>query len=163
MDREEIKDRLNSISRRKIILGASLTVVLALGVFYQHHIVSGVAWMAGTQNIDVVDQRFGSENDNSTVQNVNSSGNFWIQDDYSDEIQNLSKREYYVTQKNGTEPPFENELYDEKRKGIYVDVVSGAALFSSKHKFDSGTGWPSFYKPLEPENIIERRDPGPRC
>lgn len=56
---------------------------------------------------------------------------------------------------------FRNELYDEKRPGIYVDVVSGEPLFSSKHKFDSGTGWPSFYRPLEPENIIERKDPGP--
>lgn len=81
--------------------------------------------------------------------------------DYSAEIENLSDREYYVTQRNGTEPPFENELYDESRPGIYVDVVSGEPLFSSKHKFDSGTGWPSFYRPLEPENIIERRDPGP--
>ncbi|MDY6761804.1 MAG: peptide-methionine (R)-S-oxide reductase MsrB, partial [Candidatus Nanohaloarchaea archaeon] len=56
---------------------------------------------------------------------------------------------------------FKNELYDNERPGIYVDVVSGEPLFASIHKFDSGTGWPSFYRPLEPENIIRRRDPGP--
>jgi len=131
-----------------------------LGVFYIHHIVSGVAWMAGTQNIDVLDDRF-SDQEESNIQRVNSTGKFWIQDKYTEEIQNLSEREYYVTQRNGTETPFQNQYYDNKEPGIYVDVVSGAPLFSSKHKFDSGTGWPRFYKPLEPENIIERRDPGP--
>jgi peptide methionine sulfoxide reductase msrA/msrB len=81
--------------------------------------------------------------------------------DYSEQIQSLSKQEYYVTQENGTEPAFQNEYYDHKKPGIYVDVVSGAPLFSSKHKYDSGTGWPAFYKPLEPENLITREDPGP--
>ena len=101
--------------------------------------------------------------DNSSTENNLDQNNtkFWIQDSYEEEIDKLTDVEYYVTQENGTEPPFKNELYDEKRPGIYVSVVSGAPLFSSKHKFDSGTGWPSFYKPLEPENIIERKDPGP--
>jgi peptide methionine sulfoxide reductase msrA/msrB len=79
---------------------------------------------------------------------------------YSEEISQLSETEYYVTQENGTEPAFENEYYDHKEPGIYVDVVSGEPLFSSKHKYDSGTGWPAFYKPLEPDNLIKREDPG---
>lgn len=70
----------------------------------------------------------------------------------------LTALQYQVTQKNGTEPAFQNEYWDNKREGIYVDIVSGEPLFSSRDKFDSGTGWPSFTKPLVPENIVERED-----
>ena len=70
----------------------------------------------------------------------------------------LSPLQYEVTQKEGTEPPFNNEYDHNKREGIYVDIVSGEPLFSSRDKFDSGTGWPSFTKPLEPENIVEKED-----
>lgn len=66
--------------------------------------------------------------------------------------------QYQVTQKNATEPPFKNEYWDNKREGIYVEVVSGTPLFSSKDKFDSGCGWPSFTRPLEPEEIVEKKD-----
>ena len=70
----------------------------------------------------------------------------------------LSSQQYNVTQKEGTEPPFKNEYWDNKEDGIYVDVVSGEPLFSSTDKYDSGTGWPSFTKPLAAENISENRD-----
>jgi peptide methionine sulfoxide reductase msrA/msrB len=70
----------------------------------------------------------------------------------------LTPLQYRVTQEDATEPPFRNEYWDEKRPGIYVDIVSGEALFSSLDKFDSGTGWPSFTKPLVPENVVERTD-----
>ena len=70
----------------------------------------------------------------------------------------LSPLQYKVTQKEGTEPPFQNEYWDSKREGIYVDIVSGEPLFSSVDKYDSGTGWPSFTKPLEPGNIVEKQD-----
>lgn len=73
-------------------------------------------------------------------------------------IEGLNAVQYEVTQEEGTEPAFENEYWDNEREGIYVDVVSGEPLFSSEHKFDSGTGWPSFYKPLEPQNIVEKPD-----
>jgi len=72
----------------------------------------------------------------------------------------LTPIQYEVTQKNGTEPAFKNEYADNKREGIYVDIVSGELLFSSLDKYDSGTGWPSFTKPLEPDNIVEREDRG---
>lgn len=78
----------------------------------------------------------------------------------ADEIlrQKLTPLQYKITQRNGTEPPFNNEYWDNKRAGIYVDVVSGEPLFSSRDKFVSGTGWPSYSRPLEPENIIEKVD-----
>jgi methionine-R-sulfoxide reductase len=68
--------------------------------------------------------------------------------------------QYKVTQQEGTESPFQNEYDKNKREGIYVDVVSGEPLFSSLDKFDSGTGWPSFTKPLENGNIVEKEDRG---
>jgi peptide methionine sulfoxide reductase msrA/msrB len=71
---------------------------------------------------------------------------------------NLTPLQYKVTQEGGTEPAFDNKYWDNKREGIYVDVVSGEPLFSSKDKFDSGTGWPSFTKLLQPGNIITRED-----
>jgi len=70
----------------------------------------------------------------------------------------LAPLQYKVTQKNGTEKAFENEYWDNKKEGIYVDIVSGEPLFTSRDKYVSGTGWPSFTKPLEPENIVEKDD-----
>ena len=70
----------------------------------------------------------------------------------------LTPLQYKVTQEEGTEPAFNNEYWENKKPGIYVDVVSGEPLFSSMDKYDSGTGWPSFSKPLEPENIVEKQD-----
>ncbi len=72
--------------------------------------------------------------------------------------QQLTPIQYKVTQQDGTEPPFNNEYHDNKKDGIYVDIVSGEPLFSSTDKFDSGTGWPSFTRPLVPENIVEHED-----
>src|SRR5215208_6927368 len=70
----------------------------------------------------------------------------------------LSPEQYKVTQQEGTEPPFANAYHDNKQAGIYVDVVSGEPLFSSLHKYDSGTGWPSFTRPLEASNVVERKE-----
>jgi methionine-R-sulfoxide reductase len=70
----------------------------------------------------------------------------------------LTPIQYEVTQHEGTEPPFRNEYWDNHKEGIYVDVVTGEPLFSSLDKFDSGTGWPSFTKPLEPANVATKSD-----
>lgn len=72
--------------------------------------------------------------------------------------QQLTSLQYEVTQHEGTEPPFANAFWNNKRPGIYVDIVSGEPLFSSLDKYDSGTGWPSFTRPLEPANIITHTD-----
>ena len=70
----------------------------------------------------------------------------------------LTPLQYVVTQECGTEPPFGNEFWNEKRAGIYVDVVTGEPLFSSRDKYDSGTGWPSFVRPIDPAALLERED-----
>jgi methionine-R-sulfoxide reductase len=72
--------------------------------------------------------------------------------------QRLSPEQYKVTQQEGTERPFANDYWNNKRPGIYVDIVSGEPLFSSRDKYDSGTGWPSFTRPLEPDNVTTHTD-----
>lgn len=76
----------------------------------------------------------------------------------ADAISRLSPEEYRVTQENGTERPFTGKFNDHKEPGIYVDVVSGEPLFASSDKFESGCGWPSFSKPIEPAHVAELRD-----
>lgn len=73
-------------------------------------------------------------------------------------IQSLTRIQYKVTQQDSTEIPFNNDYWDNKADGIYVDIVSGEPLFSSLAKYESGTGWPSFYEPLVKENIVEKID-----
>ena len=84
-----------------------------------------------------------------------------MSDDYRKDpeaISRLTPEQYQVTQEKGTEPAFRNEYWDNKEPGIYVDVVSGEPLFASVNKFNSGTGWPSFTVPIEPGNVVEKRD-----
>jgi peptide-methionine (R)-S-oxide reductase len=75
-------------------------------------------------------------------------------------VSELSPRQYQVTQEAATEPAFDNEFWDSKEAGIYVDVVSGEPLFASTKKFDSGCGWPSFTVPIESGNVVEKQDFG---
>lgn len=70
----------------------------------------------------------------------------------------LTQEQYHVTRENGTETPFRNSYWDNHRAGIYVDIITGEPLFSSIDKFDSGTGWPSFTKPIAPEHVVQRSD-----
>ncbi len=72
--------------------------------------------------------------------------------------QRLTELQFQVTQENGTERPFANEYWDEKRAGLYVDIVSGEPLFLSSDKYDSGTGWPSFSKPVSAQSVVEKTD-----
>lgn len=77
---------------------------------------------------------------------------------YDEAIKNLNKLQFDVTQNKGTERPFDNEYNDEYREGIYVDIISGEVLFSSKDKFNSGSGWPSFTKPVNLDTIQNKTD-----
>jgi methionine-R-sulfoxide reductase len=82
-----------------------------------------------------------------------------VKDQDKDELrEKLTPLQFDVTQREGTEPPFDNEYWDEHREGIYVDVVSGEPLFSSRDKYDSGTGWPSFARPLSDGAVTTRED-----
>ncbi len=73
-------------------------------------------------------------------------------------VSRLTPEQYQVTQKSATEPAFRNEFWDNKKPGIYVDVVSGEPLFASTDKYNSGTGWPSFTVPIEPSHVVEKKD-----
>lgn len=101
------------------------------------------------------------------VINENASENDTIDEEWEstmegenmDELrERLTELQFKVTQEDGTEPPFDNEYWNNKEDGIYVDIVSGEPLFSSIDKFDSGTGWPSFTRPIQDKSIIEKED-----
>jgi len=89
---------------------------------------------------------------------ASNAGGTYVKPSRKELEKRLTPMQYEVTQENGTEPPFENEYWNNKRAGIYVDIVSGEPLFSSLDKFDSGTGWPSFTRPLEPANVVEIKE-----
>jgi methionine-R-sulfoxide reductase len=82
----------------------------------------------------------------------------WKPENRTELFKRLTSQQYDVTQKGGTEPPFENEYWDEHAEGIYVDVVSGEPLFSSRDKYDSRTGWPSFTRPIGPDVVTTTTD-----
>ena len=86
------------------------------------------------------------------------AGRMYTRPDDKELRQRLTAMQYKVTQQNGTEPPFKNEYWNNHEAGIYLDIVTGEPLFSSKDKFESGTGWPSFTQPLEQDNIVEKID-----
>jgi peptide methionine sulfoxide reductase msrA/msrB len=98
--------------------------------------------------------------DKREVQKMEISDNKFVKPSKEELKKKLTPLQYEVTQEEGTERAFHNEYWDNKRDGIYVDIVSGEPLFSSLDKYDSGTGWPSFTKPLEPDNIVEKEDRG---
>ena len=99
--------------------------------------------------------RAGSGRDRFLAEVWGTEGKAWSERELRER---LTPQQYRVTQQEGTEPAFANEYWDNKREGIYVDIVSGEPLFSSRDKYDSGTGWPSFSRPLVKENIVERQD-----
>ncbi len=101
--------------------------------------------------------RYIKKNWSEEKMDLKKSGIF-MKPDKSELSKSLSDMQYKVTQECGTEPAFRNEYWNNKKAGIYVDIVSGEPLFSSKHKFDSGTGWPSFTRPIQDENIVEVAD-----
>lgn len=93
---------------------------------------------------------------NSTPEGPPAAG--WSRPSDAELSQNLSPMQFAVTRRDGTEPAFRNEYWNETRPGIYVDIVSGQPLFSSKDKFDSGCGWPSFTQPIAGKDVVERKD-----
>jgi methionine-R-sulfoxide reductase len=99
-----------------------------------------------------------SKGGDAMMKDMKPDGGMAMKKDMAGEKQPLTTMQKYVTQHDGTEPAFNNAYWDNHAAGIYVDVQSGEPLFSSTDKFDSGTGWPSFVKPLEPRNVVEKKD-----
>ncbi len=120
--------------------------------YYRKNLMAYEWYHTGSGRADYIEQKWGGEN----------MEKLWSEDFVKPSDKELKEKltplQYHVTQENGTESPFQNEYWDNKKEGIYVDIVSGEPLFNSLDKFDSGTGWPSFTKPLEEGNIIEKED-----
>lgn len=105
-----------------------------------------------------IEEHWGEEKQVNIEQNTESRWSSFEKPSRKQLKQELTPMQFKVTQEDGTEPPFNNRYWDNKQEGIYVDVVSGEPLFSSRDKFESGTGWPSFTRPLEPEHVVTRED-----
>jgi len=114
-------------------------------------------YRSGSGRDDFIEKTLGKEGSDSFPTSTNPWKNFVLPDDKVLK-ETLSPVQYDVTQKEGTEIPFENEYWDNHQKGIYVDLLSGEPLFSSTDKFDSGTGWPSFLKPIDMTFVTEKKD-----
>lgn len=125
--------------------------------FYQKCPVRYTRYRAGSGRTQYLEQTWNNDNPHTNAPQTETK--FTPPSD-AELRETLTELQYRVTQENGTEPAFSNPYHDNKRQGIYVDIVSGEVLFSSTHKFDSGTGWPSFYKPVDPAAIIEVEDNG---
>jgi peptide methionine sulfoxide reductase msrA/msrB len=122
--------------------------------YYKKNPVRYQYYRSGSGRDRFIDQVWGKEKKSEAA----GTGGKYTKPDEATLRKKLSPMQYKVTQQEGTEPPFQNEYWNNKQEGIYVDIVSGEPLFSSKDKFDSGTGWPSFTKPLDPKNIVEHQD-----
>ncbi len=106
-----------------------------------------------------IDKIWSKERDEALMNTSNTGkGGPYMKPSEAELKKRLTPMQYKVTQKDGTEPPFKNEYWDNKKDGIYVDIVSGEPLFSSLDKFDSKTGWPSFTRPLDPDNVVTKTD-----
>jgi peptide methionine sulfoxide reductase msrA/msrB len=119
--------------------------------YYLKNVLHYNMYKKGSGRQPFIERVWGKEMDNK-------DGSVYTKPSDEELRQQLTPMQYKVTQKDGTEPPFNNEYWNNKEAGIYVDIVSGEPLFSSLDKFESGTGWPSFTRPLEPENIVEHED-----
>jgi len=122
--------------------------------YYKNHSFKYAYYRHGSGRDRFLEKVWGNEMESSDTKNKAA----YSKPDDKTLREELSPLQYEVTQREGTEPPFQNDYWDNKKEGIYVDIVSGEPLFSSRDKFDSGTGWPSFTKPLEPGNIAEKED-----
>ena len=126
--------------------------------FFKKNYIRYKVYRAGSGRDEFIKKFWGDDKKYEIPNKYSISKNIIKVTDKNESIKKLSKLQYKVTQQNGTEPPFMNKYWDNKHAGIYVDIVSGEPLFSSKDKFKSGTGWPSFTRPLVPDNVVNIPD-----
>ena len=127
---------------KKIIIGAFISLV-----------VSGLGFQAPQEGFAVME--------NSRKQDISKGQQCALPTSDAELKKLLSPEQYNVMRENGTEAPFRNEYWNNHKPGLYVDRITGEALFRSTDKFDSGTGWPSFTKPVAPENVVEKKEKSP--
>ena len=149
------------LSSAGIFRGPVVTEILSAGQFYPAEIYhqnycrlypdAYARYKRGSGREGFLQELWGPESESA-------KSHRWKKPERSAMLRSLSPLQRFVTQENGTEPPFANEYWNEKRDGIYVDVVSGEPLFLSSDKFDSGTGWPSFTRPIEPSAVTTADD-----
>ncbi len=123
--------------------------------YYKKNPIRYKLYRMGSGRDRFLESHWSDDSDNSIESNP-GSGNSRMSDE--ELKRRLTPLQYRVTQEEGTEPPFKNDYWDNKQEGIYVDIVSGEPLFSSLDKYESGTGWPSFTRPLLPGNVVEKED-----
>jgi methionine-R-sulfoxide reductase len=142
------------MNKRTAMIGGGLVFLILTGVT--------LAWAfkpaPGSNTMDSENKMTGYDKSASLPEGEHSPWMDFYKPSQDELREMLTPLQYNVTQENGTERAFQNEYWDNHREGIYIDVVSGEPLFSSLDKFDSGTGWPSFTRLLEPGNILERED-----
>jgi peptide methionine sulfoxide reductase msrA/msrB len=129
--------------------------------FFKKNYIRYKIYRAGSGRDEFIKRIWGEDKEyriSKTIFSVDEHSLFTLIRNKKRSKSDLTKMQYKVTQKNGTEPPYKNQYWDNKRPGIYVDILSGEPLFSSKDKFKSGTGWPSFTRPLVQENIVQKKD-----
>lgn len=135
----------------------STSMKLLCSTFILMSVVHGLAYSAGTESAISLGEMILSSTDDEKAA-YSKGEKIYMKPTMEELKKKLTPLQYKVTQKDGTEPAFNNEYWDNKEPGIYVDIVSGEPLFSSLDKFESGTGWPSFTKPLASDNIVEKED-----
>jgi methionine-R-sulfoxide reductase len=121
----------------------SSRITLLAGLVAAVIVAGGIVWWSHAQDQKVVDKTHPDEFPVPTEKELRYQ---------------LTPEQYRVTRENGTETPFHNAYWDNRKPGIYVDIITNEPLFSSVHKFDSGTGWPSFTQPIAPEHVVEKTD-----
>ena len=131
---------------KKIVIGLVLIITITTGVYLSY------SWRTKISDKEI-----------AAVESKVYTTTSWFWEKYvkpNDDVllDQLNELEYYVTQQEGTESAFDNEFFDNKERGIYVDKLSGEPLFSSTHKYDSWTGWPSFYRTISDEFVTEHND-----
>jgi methionine-R-sulfoxide reductase len=136
-----------------VVLTISTLMIVMLGLAISMDKTTGKSSEAGMKSDSMAMQH----QEMGTEQTMTKERTYMIPDDTQLREQ-LTSLQYKVTREDGTEPPFNNRYWNNHEAGIYVDIVSGEPLFSSLDKYESGTGWPSFTRPLEPDNIVERVD-----